>query len=93
MRIRTAVLVGVALMAGISGWSQDERLGDVAGSIKLNPEAIVETSGVVEDPRAAAKADEELFNAVLADCLAAAGQLGRLVAEARTTVVIPGTIS
>lgn len=90
MRIRTAALVSVALMAGMTGWSQDERLSDVARSIKLNPEAIVETSGTVEDPRAAAKADEELFNAILTDCLAAADQLGRLVAEARATVIYPG---
>lgn len=90
MNVRTAGLLGVALMVSVAGWSQDERLGDVAGSIKLNPNAIVETSGTVDDPRAAAKADEELFNAVLADCMAAADQLGRLVAEARSTVVYPG---
>jgi len=90
MKVRTAGLLGLVLMASLLGWSQDERLGDVAGSITLNPNAIVETSGTVEDPRAAAKADEELFNDVLADCMAAADQLSRLVAEARSTGVYPG---
>ena len=90
MRIRIAVLVGVALMVGATSWSQENRLGDVAGSIKLNPEAIVESSGFVDDPRAAKKADEDLFDVVLAECSAGAEQLGRLVAEARLTVIYPG---
>jgi len=90
MRIRIAVLVSVALIAGMTSWAQEDRLGDVAGGIKLNPEAIVETSGTVEDPRAAAKADEDLFGVVVEDCSIVADQLGRLVGEARTTVLYPG---
>ncbi len=90
MRIRTAVLVGVALMVGATSWSQENRLGEVAGSIKLNPKAIVESSGYVDDPRVAKKADEDLFDGILAGCSAAAEQLDRLVNEARTTVIHPG---
>lgn len=90
MRIRIAVLVSAALVAGATSRSQEDRLGDVAAGIKLNPEAIVATSGTVDDPRAAAKADEDLFSAVLGDCSAVAGQLGRLVGEARATVLYPG---
>ena len=90
MRIRTAVLVGVALLVCATGGSQENRLSEVAGSIKLNPKAIVETSGYVDDPRADAKADEDLFDGVLAECSAAAEQLDRLVNEARTTVIYPG---
>jgi hypothetical protein len=90
MKIRIAVVVGVALIAGMTSRAQENRLGDVAGGIKLNPEAIVETSGTVEDPRAAAKADEDLFDAVLTECSTVADQLGRLVGDARTTVLYPG---
>jgi len=90
MKIRIAVVVSVALIAGMTSSAQENRLGDVAGSIKLNPEAIVETSGTVEDPRATAKADEDLFGVVVEDCSIVADQLGRLVGEARTTVLYPG---
>ena len=83
MRVRTAFLVCVALLLCSMGWSQANRLGDVAGSIKLNPKAIVEKDGVVVDPRAAKRADENLFGSVLADCSAVADLLGELVAQAR----------
>ena len=83
MEVRTAFLVCVALLVCSMGWSQANRLGDVAGSIKLNPEAIVEKDGVVDDPRAAKRADENLLGSVLADCSAAADLLGELVAQAR----------
>jgi len=90
MSIRIVVLVGAALIAGAMARAQENRLGDVAGSIKLNPGAIVETSGTVDDPRAAAKVDQDLFDTVLTDCSTIAEQLGGLVAEARATVLYPG---
>ena len=83
MRFRTVILLNVALLVCPMGWSQANRLGDVAGSIKLNPEAIVEKEGVVEDPQAAKRADENLLGSVLADCSADADLLGELVAQAR----------
>ena len=57
MRLRTVMLIVVTLLVGQTGWSQTKSLGDVAGTIKLNPEAIVEKTGVVEDPKAAIRAD------------------------------------
>jgi len=84
MRLRIVILIVVTLLVGQTGWSQTQNLGDVAGAIKLNPEAIVVKEGVVEDPGAAKRADENLFGSVLADCSAAADLLGELVAQART---------
>jgi hypothetical protein len=86
MRRSTVILIVVTLLVCPAGWSQTRKLGDVAGAIKLNPEAIVEKEGVVEDPRAAKRADENLFGGVLADCSAAAELLGSLVTQAR----VPG---
>ncbi len=83
MSFRTVILTVIMLLVCPVGWSQTKTLGDVAGAIKLNPEAIVEKQGVVEDPRAAKQADENLLGSVLADCSAAADLLGELVAEAR----------
>lgn len=90
MSVRTAVLVSMALLVCTMTWPQENRLGDVAGSIKLNSEAIVVKGGTVEDPRAAKKFDEDLFNTVLADSAASADQLGQLVDEARATVIYSG---
>jgi hypothetical protein len=84
MRVRTTVLLGVVLFACGLGWSQN-RLSDVAGGIKLNPEAIVEKKGYVEDPGAAKKADRELFDAAVGECAAIADQIGALVDEARSS--------
>jgi len=77
------ISVVVTLLVGQTGWTQTQQLGDVAGKIKLNPEAIVVKEGVVVDPNAAKRADENLFEMVLADCSAAADLLGELVAQAR----------
>ncbi|MEX1311859.1 MAG: hypothetical protein AB1Z65_15640 [Candidatus Sulfomarinibacteraceae bacterium] len=84
MRVRTTVLLGFALLACGLGWSQN-RLSDVAGGIKLNPEAIVEKKGFVEDPGAAKKADRELFNAAVGECATIADNLGSLVDEAKSS--------
>lgn len=84
MRFGTVVLIVVMLLIGQTAWSQTKSLGDVAGAITLNPEAIVEKEGVVEDPRAVRRADGNLFGSVLADCSAAADLLGELVTQART---------
>lgn len=83
MRLGTVISVVVTLLVGQTGWTQTQHLGDVAGKIKLNPEAIVVKEGVVVDPNAAKRADENLFGTVLADCSAAADLLGELVAQAR----------
>jgi len=83
MRLGTVILIVVTLLVGQMAWSQTQNLGDVAGAIKLNPEAIVVKEGVVEDPGAAKRADENLFGSVLADCSAAADLLGELVTQAR----------
>jgi len=87
MRIRAAVVLSAVLLASGTSWSQDSRLKDVAGSIKLNPEAIVEKQGIVEDPQVAEKADEGLFETVIADCSAVADHLAKLVDEARNTIL------
>ena len=84
MRDGTTVLFGFFLFACGLGWSQS-RLSDVAGGIKLNPEAIVEKKGYVEDPGAAKKADRELFDAAVGECAAIAGQIGALVDEAKSS--------
>ena len=87
MRIRAAVLLSAVLLASGTSWSQDSRLKDVAGSIKLNPEAIVEKQGIVEDPLVAERADGGLFETVLAECSAVAHHLAKLVDEARNTIL------
>lgn len=84
MRIRTTVLSGFVLLACGLGWSQN-RLSDVAGGIKLNPEAIVEKKGYVEDPAAAKKADRELFGAAVGECATIADTVGSLVDEAKSS--------
>jgi hypothetical protein len=83
MRLGTVILIVVVLLMSQTGWSQTKSLGDVAGAIKLNPEAIVLKEGVVEDPEVAKRADENLFGSLLADCSAAADLLGDLVTQAR----------
>lgn len=83
MRFGFLITVVFALLVGQTAWSQTQKLGDVAGAIKLNSEAIVVKEGVVEDPRAAKRADERLLGSVLADCLAAADLLGELVTQAQ----------
>jgi hypothetical protein len=69
-----------------AAWAQ-KSLGDVAGSIKLDPSAVVEKQGYTEDPAAAVRADRELLAAVLADCWTAANRLVLLVEEARTSFI------
>jgi hypothetical protein len=87
MRVRAVLAVVVILIPSI-GWTQT-KLGDVAGAIKLDPEAIVVQSGWVDDPRTAARIDQRLFGEVLATCSATADTLGALVDEARATVLYP----
>jgi len=89
MKIRFAFLLGSVLLAAGTGWSQN-RLGDVAGSIKLNPEAIVEKKGFVEDPQAAQKEDHELFSTALTGCAKSADALGSLIEEARASILYQG---
>ena len=90
MRTRIAVLVSVMVLISTAGLTQTKSLGDVAGSIKLNPEAIVEQNKVAIDPRDAKAADGALFGDVLADCSAVANQIGDLVAQARSTTILRG---
>ena len=90
MRFRTAVLTSVLVLVYGTGWTQTKNLGDVAGSIRLNPAAIVEKKGVIEDPRDAKKADGELLGDVLTECSAEADQLAGLVEQARATTVYRG---
>ena len=84
MRIRASVLSCFVLLVCGIGWSQN-RLSDVAGGIKLNPEAIVEKKGFVEDPGAAKQADRELFEAAVGECATIADQIGSLVDEAKAS--------
>ncbi len=90
MRIRTAVLLCSAFLVCAAAWSQD-RLSDVAGAIKLNPEAIVEKEGFVDDPNAAKLEDQELLAATLDGCSSIADNIGALVDEARTTILYRGS--
>jgi len=89
MRIRAAVLLCSALLVCAAAWSQN-RLSDVAGAIKLNPEAIVEKEGFVDDPNAAKLEDQELLAATLDGCSTIADKIGALVDEARTIVLYRG---
>lgn len=86
MRMRTVILIVFTLMVGQLGWSQTKSLGDVAGSIKLNPEAIVDQRGAIEEPRVDKKADSELFSDSLNSCSLVADQLGEMIDEARNTI-------
>jgi hypothetical protein len=86
MRIRIAVLLCSFLLVCSAGSSQN-RLGDVAGAIKLNPEAIVEQKGFVEDPNAGKMEDQELLAATLEASSIIADSVGALVDEARATVL------
>ena len=88
MILQTVVLVGVMLLVCPTGRTQTKSLGDVAGSIKLNPEAIVEKNGVVVDSGAGDETDGELLGGVLAGCSAVADQLGELVEQARNTTLL-----
>jgi len=87
MRVRSLFLVSLILLVSGAGWSQSNRLGDVAGSIKLDPSAIVEKEGYVEDPQAAVKADRDLFGETLRNCSTVANHLGALVEEARNSIL------
>lgn len=89
MKIRFAILVGAVLLAAGTGWSQN-RLGEVAGSIKLNPEAIVEKNGYVENREDAQKEDHELFATALSGCTAAADSIGSLIEQAREATLYLG---
>ena len=80
MNTRVAVVVGVTLLVAGAGWSQ-ARLDEVAGSIKLNPDVLVEQQGYVEDPAAVHRADRELLATTIAECSAAAEILGELISE------------
>ena len=86
MRIRAGMVLVAAILAGGNAWSQS-RLGDIAGSISLNPAAVVEKDGYVEDPRQEARADRELLADFLRESSTIADRLGRLVEEARSTVL------
>jgi len=86
MKSRVAMLVAVAALVCSSGVCQ-ERLSDVAGTITLNPEAIVEKQGVVVDPNAAIKADHQLFGSILESCAALADSVGDMVEEARASIL------
>lgn len=77
------LLVTSALVCGV-GLAQT-RLGEVAGSIRLNPEAVVEKEGYTEDPAQARRADGELLGAVINACLASAVTLHELVTQTRET--------
>jgi len=90
MRFRAAVLVSVASLVCGSGWAQTRNLSDVAGSIKLNPEAIVEKKGIVENPRAEKKEAGELLGGLLTKCSASAAQLGELVDQIRAATLSRG---
>ena len=81
--------MGAVLLAAGTSWSQS-RLGEVAGSIKLNPEAIVEKDGFVEDSEAAQQEDHELFETALTGCTVAADTLSELIQQARETILYVG---
>jgi len=87
MTVRAWVVVIAVLLAGTPGWSQSERLGDVAGTIKLDPGAVTRGGGEVVDPRQARKADHDLLDDVVADCAVQARLLADLIAEARSTIM------
>ena len=90
MRFRAVVLVSVALLVCGTGWAQTRNLSDVAGSIKLNPEAIVEKEEVAENPQAEKNEAGELLGVLLTECSASAAQLGELVDQARATTIFRG---
>lgn len=90
MKIRAAVLLCSALMICAAAWSQN-KLSDVAGAIKLNPEAIVEKEGFIDDPNAAKLEDQELLAMTLDGCSTIADNIGALVDEARATVLYRGS--
>lgn len=90
MRIRAAVLLCSALLICAAAWSQN-RLSDVAGAIKLNPEAIVEKEGFVDDPNAAKLEDQDLLATTLDGCSTIADNIGAMVDEARTTILYRGS--
>jgi hypothetical protein len=67
--------------------TQESRLGDVAGSVTLDPSALTQGGDDIEDPKAARRADRQLLGEVLTDCYTEAERLGGLVTEARQTVM------
>ena len=87
MRARAGVTaIAILLVCGF-GWSQSSKLGEVAGSIKLDPSAIVQSDGgVAADPGRDREADRQLLTEVLSDCDAAAARIEELAREARTTI-------
>jgi hypothetical protein len=88
MQVRTGLLVIAVLLAVVPGWSQSQRLGDVAGTIKLDRKALTEgDGGTVLDPRLSRKADRELLGGLLEDCATRARQLADLIVEARSTIM------
>jgi hypothetical protein len=81
--------VGAVLLAAGTGWSQN-RLGEVAGSIKLDPKGIVKKDGFVEDRQAAQKEDREIFATALSAGSATADALVDLIEEARGAALYHG---
>jgi hypothetical protein len=90
MTVRAWVVMSVVLLAGSPAWSQSERLGDVAGTIKLNPGAVTRGGGEVVDAGQVRKADHELLGGVVADCAASARLLADLISDARATILYRG---
>jgi hypothetical protein len=86
MKLRTLILLCVVVAVGGTAWSQN-RLSDVAGSITLKPEAIVEKDGFADEEAAAKKADHDLLASVLEGCASQADAVSALVEEARNTVL------
>ena len=90
MTVRVWVMVSAVLMTVAPVWCQSDRLGDVAGSIKLDPAAVTEGGGTVVDPVQVRKADRELLLDVLDAARAEARRLGDLLTEARSTILYHG---
>jgi hypothetical protein len=85
MTVRIWVMVSAISMTVAPVWCQSDRLGDVAGSIKLDRSAVTEGGGTVVDPDQVRKADRDLLLDVLDGARAEARRVAELVAEARTT--------
>ncbi|HSN56778.1 MAG TPA: hypothetical protein VLT32_19060 [Candidatus Sulfomarinibacteraceae bacterium] len=90
MTVRVWVMASAILMTVAPVWCQSDRLGDVAGSIKLDRSAVTEGGGTVVDPVQVRKADRELLLDVLDAARAEARRLGDLLTEARSTILYHG---